>query len=164
VLVSNCANSFVERARLNHRELVIETTVERLLDVDVDVARLTIVLANLIDNAIKYSLPDTKIYVRAHLDAPGNIDNATAVIEIDDLGLGIRVEEEGEIFSQGSRGEMAQKAGIDGSGFGLWEADMIVKAHGGKIGLKHWPIQFPHRDGHHEHVVFSLEIPLNRKK
>jgi signal transduction histidine kinase len=164
VLVSNCANSFAERARLNRRDLVVEANVERLPDADVDVARLTIVLANLIDNAIKYSLPDSKIYVRAHLNTPGSIENATAVIEIDDLGLGIRVDEEDNIFTQGSRGEMAKKAGIVGSGFGLWEADMIVKAHGGKIMLKHWPIQFPHREGQHEHIVFGLEIPIIHKK
>ena len=123
VLVANCTAGFVDRARKNHLELIIDERVEYLPEADVDVARLTIALANLIDNAIKYSFPGTTIYVRSRFQADRSVKEANAIIEVDNLGYEIAPEDRDRIFERGQRGLIAAKLGhIEGSGLGLWEA------------------------------------------
>jgi two-component system, OmpR family, sensor histidine kinase MtrB len=94
-----------------------------------DAFRIEQVLNNIVSNAIKYS-PDggtVKILVRA--------DEASAVFEIADEGLGIRPEDIPSIFQPFRRvGKVDPK--IPGIGLGLSVARHIVAAHGGNIDVK----------------------------
>jgi len=161
VLVMNCATGFIEDAEGKGRTLEIESSVESLPEAEVDVARLTIALGNMIDNAIKYSYPNTKIFIRSHLDLTGSTELAVAVIEVDDLGLEIPDEERQSIFEQGTRGLTAAKMGYtSGSGLGLWEARAVVAAHGGEIDVRCDRTSIRRREGRAYHVVFSIRIPI----
>jgi signal transduction histidine kinase len=165
VLVGNCAAGFLEKAEKEKLELVVDQDVEFLPDADVDVARLMIALANLIDNAIKYSYSGRKIYIRSHLDSTTDTDRAAAIIEIDNLGYGIRKEDRERIFESGTRGLTAAKLGrIPGSGLGLWEARAVAVAHGGEIRVRCDRTSFRSHMGRGYHVVFSMKIPLNQKE
>ena len=68
VLVTNVAEGFAQEAEKRRRQLQIEKSVELLPAADLDVARFTIVLSNFLDNAIKYSYPNTVIKVRGASD------------------------------------------------------------------------------------------------
>ena len=70
VLVANCADGFVQEADKRHRQLIIDKSIELLPEAEVDVARLTIAISNLIENALKYSYPNTTI-LRARQSACG---------------------------------------------------------------------------------------------
>lgn len=164
VLVSNCATGYIGDARRSGRTLIVDPSIESLPQTDVDVGRLTIALGNLIDNAIKYSYPNTEINIRSRLDLfDTTIESAltVAVIEVHDIGLPIRTRERELIFEQGIRGLTAAKMGrIPGSGLGLWEARAIVEAHGATINVRCEPTSAHGGKRKAYHVVFSLRIPI----
>ena len=96
--------------------------------VRMDVERISEVLVHLLDNAIKYSPPDTPIQVTAEL-RDGNI-----VISVADHGPGIDDTEQQMIFEKFYRGR-DQRMLIQGTGMGLAIAKAIVELHGGAIGV-----------------------------
>ena len=167
VFVVNCVESFAQQAKTANRQIVIEDEkrVEALPAAEFDVARLTIALGNLLNNAIKYSYQDTTIYVRAALEALDNPENPILIIEVDDLGFEIALEDRERIFEEGTRSlTRAKMRNIPGSGFGLWEARAVVEAHGGKITVT-CDKTTPHRtEGTCYRVIFTMRIPLYRVK
>jgi signal transduction histidine kinase len=165
VLVANCTVGFMDRAHKNQLDLIIDERVEYLPEADVDVARLTIALANLLDNAIKYSFRGTTIYVRSRFQADRSVKKANAVIEVDNLGYEIAPEDRERIFERGQRGLIAAKLGhIEGSGLGLWEAQAISVAHGGEITMRCDRTARRTRQGQAYHIVFAITIPLRQPK
>jgi signal transduction histidine kinase len=164
-LVENCATGFVAAAEARNLELVIEPSISILPNVDMDVPRMTIALANLIENAIKYSFSKSRIFIRSHLDIASGVDQATAVIEVDNIGFEIREEDRKRIFEVGERGgDKARIKLIPGSGYGLWETRSIVEAHGGEVHVKFHPTAIRKHEGRASRVIFSIEIPLKQKK
>ena len=87
---------------------------------------LTILLTNLIDNAIRYSPDGSRIDVRI------GSANAQTILEVEDDGPGIPQEEMGRVFDRFYRG-----LGVNatGSGLGLAIVRNIVDAHEAKIDL-----------------------------
>ncbi len=88
---------------------------------------ISIVLYNLIDNAVKYSNDKDDILVRAFLD------NDSVVIEVEDFGIGITEEEMKNIFERFYRGKDAEIKGIKGFGLGLSLVKTIVEGFKGEI-------------------------------
>jgi signal transduction histidine kinase len=165
VLVANCAAGYADRARQNGLKLEVDEYVEYLPEADVDVARMTIALANLLDNAVKYSFPGTVIYVRSHYEALKPVKEANAVIEVDNLGYEITQEDRERIFEQGIRGRVAARQGhIEGSGLGLWEVHEIAAAHGGKISMRCDQTSRRTKRGLAHHIVFTITIPLRQDR
>ncbi len=164
-LVENCATGFVPAAAARNLDLVIEPSISVLPNVDIDVPRMTIALANLIENAIKYSFSRSKIFIRSHLDIASGVDQAMAVIEVDNIGYEIREEDRDRIFEVGERGgDEARIKLIAGSGYGLWQTRSIVQAHGGEVHVKFYPTAIRKHEGKASRVIFSIEVPLKRKK
>ena len=164
VLVANCADGFVQEADKRYRQLIIEKSVELLPEADVDVARLTIAISNLIENTLKYSYPHTAIYVRASQLAANDPNSASAIIEVNDLGNEIREEDRVRIFEQGTRAlTLAKMDRIPGTGQGLWEAKAVIEAHGGEIGVTCEPTQIQRSQGFAYRVVFAVRIPLRQR-
>jgi two-component system OmpR family sensor kinase len=105
---------------------------------------LVLAVYNLLDNAIKYSMSDSTIEVRA------SEDSKYVVIEVADTGLGIPDSELPHIWEELARGEHTR--GIPGSGLGLSLVRVIVERHGGQAAVRSRPGQG---------TVFSLRIPLH---
>lgn len=165
VLLANCAEGFAADAEQKHRHIILERGVELLPEADIDVARLTIAFSNLLENALKYSYPNTAIYVRGSTFSTGNADTASALIEVDDIGAEIRLEDRERIFEQGQRGLIGAKMGrIPGAGLGLWEARAVIDAHGGEIGVTCEPTTIMRSQGLAYHVIFSVRVPLRQKR
>ena len=163
VLIANCVESFQLQAQQHHRQLILEESVESLPEIEVDVARMSIAVSNLIENALKYSFPNTEIIVGAKIDLARAVDTPHAIITIDNLGDEIRQEDQKRIFEQGKRGLTRAKMGrIEGTGLGLWEARAVVEAHGGKISASCRPTSIYRRQGRAYHVIFSVVIPLKQ--
>lgn len=115
----------LERAATPPRTIVLSHgEVSPVLLADSD--RMQQVLENLLQNARKYSPPDTPIQV-------GIAAQAEAVlITVRDEGIGVPPEERERIFERFHRAGNAD-AGISGLGIGLFVAREIVTAHGGEI-------------------------------
>ncbi len=90
-----------------------------------DPNRLERILMNLLSNALKYSLPESEVLVKAEL-AGGEV--TTAII---DHGKGIAREDLPHIFEHFHKPISGRKAG--GLGLGLFVTKMLVEAHGGRI-------------------------------
>ncbi|MEX1042287.1 MAG: ATP-binding protein [Pirellulaceae bacterium] len=88
-------------------------------------ALLTRLMDNLIENALKYSTPGSRVEVIA------GRDDAEALVEVQDQGRGIGVEDLSEIFNPFFRSRAARDAGIAGTGLGLAIAARIATACGG---------------------------------
>lgn len=162
-LVENCATGFVTAAGARNLDLIIEPSISTLPNAEIDIPRISIALANLIENAIKYSFSKSRIILRSHLNIAHGVDQATAVIEVDNIGFGIRDEDHKRIFEVGERGgDKTRIKRIPGSGFGLWESRSIVKAHGGEVRFEQTAIH--KHEGKANRVVFSIEIPLKQKR
>ena len=161
VLVANCAEGFVLRAMERGRELTIEQTIESLPYAEVDIARLTIAVSNLLDNAVKYSYPSTRILVRAVL--PSAVDQHHATFSIQNLGDPIPTDKMEKIFERGERGLVEAKMGkIEGTGYGLWEARAIVEAHRGAITVSSEETGYHSRQGRAYRITFSIRLPLRQ--
>ncbi|MBI2889073.1 MAG: hypothetical protein HYY10_04080 [Candidatus Liptonbacteria bacterium] len=96
------------------------------LFVNADAQKLSQVVQNLIDNAIKYTPSG---FVRVIVKSEGDM----AVCEVSDSGLGMKPEFIPRMFDEFVRDERVKKE-IKGTGLGLYIARKIVEAHGGTIG------------------------------
>ena len=93
----------------------------------VDELRIERVVANLIDNALKYAASSAGIIVRLARD------EGCARVSICDGGPGIAPAEIATVFQPYCRGSTS--VGRPGSGLGLYISKAIVEAHRGKIGV-----------------------------
>ncbi|TWU20019.1 hybrid sensor histidine kinase/response regulator [Allorhodopirellula heiligendammensis] len=97
------------------------------LCVDVDPARITQVICNLINNASKYSDVDCKIDVSAE-----RVDEFV-VITVTDNGSGISPERIDDIFEMFAQIEDSVERGVAGLGIGLTLVRTLVELHGGTV-------------------------------
>ncbi len=98
------------------------------LFVNMDFERMEQVLVNIIDNAIKYSYPDTNIAVRIV-----SRDDGWVTVSIRDHGPGIPNHSLETIFDKFSTVPTGRNSKLEGTGLGLAISRTIVEAHGGNI-------------------------------
>jgi signal transduction histidine kinase len=98
-----------------------------------DAVRIRQVVANLVDNAVKYSRPNTPVVVR--LSRAGD----HAVIDVTDRGKGIPSDKLGEIFGKFRRLEDPDRMETGGPGLGLYIVDELVRAMGGTVTVESLP-------------------------
>jgi two-component system sensor histidine kinase KdpD len=111
-------------AALHGREVTVDVPAG-LPEVPADVVLIAQVLANILDNALKYSPPQAPIEIRAR------IDEHELQIQVADRGAGIPVGEETRIFDKFYRIRRPRDAG--GVGLGLAICAGIVGLHRGRI-------------------------------
>ena len=90
-----------------------------------DAERLSQLLRNLLDNALKYSDQSSAVTLRVS-DGPDDV-----MISVQDGGIGLTADELPRVFARGYRSTRA--AGTPGVGFGLAGCRAIAEAHGGRI-------------------------------
>ncbi len=86
------------------------------------------IVTNLVDNAIKYSPDDSKIYFTLAAES------GQAIFQIQDQGIGICQEEEEQLYQAFQRGENV--GDVTGTGLGLAVVKKCVELHGGSIKLE----------------------------
>jgi two-component system sensor histidine kinase KdpD len=95
----------------------------------VDRTRLSEVVTNLIDNAVKFSPADAPIEVRAGRVARG------IAIEVRDAGPGIPDDRKRSAFDRYGMWRPAGYEEVPGAGLGLFIARAHVRAHGGRLDI-----------------------------
>ena len=121
------------RGLLAHRQLRLDIR-PGLPTVRMDGSRMERVLANLIQNALKYSPPGTAIAVAA-----GLTDDCELELSVDDKGPGIPTQDRERIFEPFFRGDSVRQSRVPGHGLGLAICQSIVLAHGGRIQVANAP-------------------------
>ena len=102
------------------------------------------VLSNLVENALKYSPPDTRIAVRAE-ERDGGI-----LIRVEDEGRGIPREAHDRIFDRFYQVDSSATRSVGGTGLGLYICRKTAETLGGRLRLE--------RSGP-EGTVFSFWLP-----
>jgi PAS domain S-box-containing protein len=92
-----------------------------------DRERIEEVVANLVDNAIKYAPHSASIAIAAHFTGQA------LIISVSDSGPGIPLREQQRVFDRFQRAESDLTRGTSGAGLGLYICQAIVRAHGGQI-------------------------------
>jgi two-component system sensor histidine kinase KdpD len=121
---------------------------EELPAVIMDLGWITKVLQHLLENAAKYSSPDSPISISSE------VKNDRLITSVADLGCGIDDRERSLIFDKFYRGQN-QRHRVQGTGMGLAIVKAIVEAHGGRI-------QVTSQSG--QGSVFSFGLPLAPEK
>jgi len=108
-----------------------------------DQTRLQQVVANLVDNAIKYTPTNGEVHVEARKE------NGVALITVRDSGPGIPAEEQEKIWRRLYRGDQSRSQ--RGLGLGLSVVKAVVEAHGGYVAVAN------HAEGGAE---FTVALPV----
>lgn len=147
VLVDHLVERAVQAAKRRGRERLFWTDLPHSLPpIEADPGLLEHVLANILDNSIKYGSPTGQVRVRAEPT------ETSVVLSIDDDGPGIDPEKLNQIFERFYRAD--QDSPSHGLGLGLYLCRFLMEAQGGRI----WATS----DGPGTGVTFSLELPIAR--
>jgi signal transduction histidine kinase len=130
-------------ARSRTIDLVSEFDV--LPPVTADRERLGQLVTNLLSNAIKFTPEQGTVTVRTFANG------GSAVLEVEDTGIGIPSGEQGRLFQRFFRSTNATERAIPGTGLGLVITKAIVEAHGGSITV---------RSELEEGTCFRVELPF----
>ena len=124
-IIAEVAQRFEGPAR--ERGVRIDTQIGESVMAAIGRGPASLVLANLIDNAVKFSPSGGAVTVSV-LES-----DAEAVVTVTDEGPGIRHEELPHVFERFYRGQAARASLTPGVGLGLALSQAIVRAHGGRI-------------------------------
>ncbi len=128
--------SLIEKVLEKYREPALRHNIkiyfqkpDALEPIEADAEKISIVIGNLISNAIKYNIENGQIAVKAE-----KISNQPFIeVSVKDTGIGIPPAEQDKIFSKFFRSSNALKFQTEGIGLGLFIVRNIVKRHGGNI-------------------------------
>jgi signal transduction histidine kinase len=113
------------------KEVTVSTALPDTLYAWMDSNRIRQVLANLVDNAIKFTPAGGRIVVEASASDTG------VVIRVLDTGIGIPAQDLPRIFDRLFRGEKSRSH--RGLGLGLSMVQAVVRAHQGSVEVESHP-------------------------
>lgn len=128
-ITKQITSAFKEIAERKGVFLKIKEPKEDLPLVKIDLEKISIVIHNLIDNAVNYTNAKGKVEISIEKAK----DKKEIILSVKDTGIGISKDQEFRIFSRFFRGGNAVKADTEGTGLGLYIAKNIIEAHNGKI-------------------------------
>lgn len=111
-----------------------------------DLDQLTLVVTNLLSNAVHYNREGGEIHVTTRHE------NRNAILTVKDNGLGIAAEDLPLIFERFYRADKSRSQADGRMGLGLAITKSIVEKHGGKI-----DVESKHDSG----TTFTIRLPLN---
>lgn len=116
-----------ETGRTAQRGVQMRVETAATLPCRTDAVLLTIVLQNLLENAMKYSKDGGMVVVGA-AECGG-----TCTVTVRDDGMGIPQNEQRNVFKKFFRGHNVRKNSTDGTGLGLYIAKMVTEQLGGTL-------------------------------
>ncbi len=148
VNVNDLTELILKRLRPIARKKDVEVIFEsmRVVTAEIDEVKMTLIMSNLMENAIKYNKDHGR--VKVVLDA----DHQFFTLEVSDTGIGIPEESMEHIFERFYRVDKSHSREIGGTGLGLAITRSAVLMHRGSI-------KFHSVEG--EGTTFTVKIPLN---
>lgn len=132
-VISTALSQLEQAGQSRGRQIEVDAP-ETLPLVSIDHSQIERVLINLLENALKYSPPESVVQVQARMvGLPPELE-----VRISDQGIGIAADELHAIFDKFYRGQQpalpwAKDHAPKGAGLGLTICSSIVQAHGGHI-------------------------------
>lgn len=124
-VVEESVNTFRRRATAAGADLAVEVAPDVWAELDDEA--FTIVVSNLLENAVKYggTIPSVRVRLAA--------SDGRAVLEVSDNGRGIAADDLAFVFNRFYRGGDEMTRTTQGTGLGLFLVREIVNAHGGSV-------------------------------
>lgn len=146
-LLSALINTALETSRplIDSKQHALTVHLPRDATVDVDPLRMAQMIANLLNNAAKYTPPGGDIHLDIH------VEGQELQISVRDTGIGLASDDVKAIFRMFSQIKSAQDRSEGGLGIGLALTRGLVELHGGSASV--------HSDGPGRGSTFTLRIP-----
>jgi len=144
-LVSNVVS--MNQALAERKKQVIHFSAEVDVFVRADEGKLTEIVDNLINNAIKYAPQGTNIYARVC------VKGDKAIVEIEDEGQGLTHDDKIQLFQRFTRLSAQPTGGEQSTGLGLSIVKVLVEAHHGRISAE--------SEGKDCGAKFIVELPIS---
>lgn len=112
------------------KEIAIVLELNEEIIIEADEEKMRQIFINLLENAIRYSDRGTSIYLHAV------IEDDSAVIQVEDKGIGIPQEDLPRILERFYRVNKARSRADGGSGLGLSIVDKLVQQHRGTLHIE----------------------------
>lgn len=141
-VTDECRTAAAESAR------TLDVRVSETLPVDGDPTRLRQIIANLIQNACKFTDPGGRITITARRDS----EHRAACIAVRDTGIGMSEESLARLFQPFNQAESSLDRSRGGLGLGLALVKGLVELHGGTVTA--------HSGGLGEGSEFTVKLPL----
>ncbi len=132
VNINQMVESVLKRIRPLAMKRDIELTMisEREVVADVDEVKLTMVITNLVENAVKYNRDHGKVRVTI------NADRFDFTVSVEDTGVGIPQESLDKIYERFYRVDKSRSRAVGGTGLGLAITKNIILQHHGTIDVR----------------------------
>lgn len=141
-LVDDLINDFFSRDKERIR---VQMPVDSL-EADIDEARVSLLLKNLLSNSLRYSEPED-----GPIELTASAVEHDLVIAVTDHGPGLTRDQAEHIGEPFYRSDPSRTRESGGTGLGLYLATLVAKAHGGSLSL---------RDTQGHGASFEVRIPL----
>lgn len=142
-LIKDCAEELEDLFRERHQTLTFVSLTDDTFSMDA--SEMKHVIINLLENASKYSHPNTSIEVAMRHT------NSHVEIAITDHGVGIDKPDQKRIFEKFTRVNNDLSDTVSGTGFGLYWVKRIIALHGGTIRVK---------SAKNQGSTFTIRLPL----
>ncbi|MFH1115288.1 MAG: ATP-binding protein [Pseudomonadota bacterium] len=119
--------------RAGYRSIKLDYEVDGSLVARINPMLLEQAIVNLVDNALKYSEPDSTVRIVSEKNG------SEVVISVKDQGCGIPKEHLTRIFERFYRVDKARSRKVGGTGLGLAIVKHIANAHGGRVDVESSP-------------------------
>lgn len=131
-LAETVGQNNMEYARSKSIEIAIQLDAA-LPEVAMDKDRVSQVIRNFVNNAVKFTPPNGRVFIRTRNESD------TIALEVEDTGPGIHAEEMSLLFVKYARLSTQPTGGEKGSGVGLAISRLLIELHGGEIGARNNP-------------------------
>ena len=132
VIVESILQESIERVRslaTSHSIKVVMNTPDADMQVIGDRRQLVSAVSNLVENAVKYSEPDSTVEVTAL------VDSDWVEMQVRDFGVGIPMRDLERIFERFYRVDRARSRDTGGTGLGLAIVRHVANNHGGEVSV-----------------------------
>lgn len=144
-LVKSTIEIFYDKIKEKQIKFQLQILPKKIPQIKIDPEKISVVIENLLDNAIRYNVVGGIINIILELE-----ENAIK-FSIEDSGIGIPENQQKNIFNKFFRASNAIRTETEGNGLGLFVSKNIIEAHGGKI----W---FQSKEG--KGTIFYFTLPI----
>ena len=142
LLVENCVGLVEAQNKKNTFNCKIDKNLPKIL---VDTDKFQQIMLNIVENATKYSNPETEVQISV------TSDDKFVIIKVSDIGIKIDEKDKLRIFEKFTRLSTPLTQKIEGSGLGLYLTKTLVERMKGTIGA----------DSDGDKTVFTVKFPIS---
>jgi signal transduction histidine kinase len=142
LLIENCVGLVAAQNKKNTFNCKIDKNLPKIL---VDTDKFQQIMLNIVENATKYSNPETEVQISV------TSDDKFVIIKVSDIGIKIDEKDKLRIFEKFTRLSTPLTQKIEGSGLGLYLTKTLVERMKGTIGA----------DSDGDKTVFKVKFPIS---